>query len=61
MLDDEWIVSFGPLDGYAIAQRNQWQRWLPPGNSEVLLLHRNAPAAAAQNLTQAAENPATGN
>ena len=40
VVDDEWIVSFGPLDGYSIAQQRPWTRWLPPRDDRVLLLHR---------------------
>lgn len=40
IVDDEWIVAFGPLDGYEIAQQRRWTRWMPPRSDSVLLLHR---------------------
>jgi hypothetical protein len=38
--DDRWVVSFTALEGYRVADRRQWQRWLPPSAGEVLLLER---------------------
>jgi len=54
VVDDEWIVSFGALDGYEIAQQRDWTRWLPPGNGRVLLLHRRNALAAVRELKTAA-------
>jgi hypothetical protein len=38
--DDRWVLSFTALEGYRVADRRQWQRWLPPSAGEVLLLER---------------------
>jgi hypothetical protein len=49
VVDDEWIVAFGPLDGYSEADSREFRRWLPPRTERVLLLHREpAPAGAAK-------------
>lgn len=38
--DDEWIIAFEPLDGYAEVASRNYTRWLPPGEDRVLVLHR---------------------
>ncbi|HEY2773482.1 MAG TPA: glycosyltransferase family 39 protein [Candidatus Binatia bacterium] len=40
VVDDEWIVAFGPLAGYDEAASREYPRWLLPGKARVLLLHR---------------------
>jgi hypothetical protein len=45
VVDDEWILAFGPLEGYAIADSARFARWLPPGEGRVLELHRESSAA----------------
>ena len=46
VVDDEWIIALGPLDGYVEEERNQYPRWLAPGQGHVLALRRqDAPQA----------------
>jgi hypothetical protein len=40
--DDEYVVSFGPLDGYTEVARYPYDRWLPPGGGAVLVLQRSS-------------------
>ena len=38
--DDEWVVSFDPLEGYIPETVAEWPRWLPPGTDTVLASRR---------------------
>ncbi len=38
--DDEFLLSFRPLGGYAVRQRLPYRRWLPPGTGHVFVLER---------------------
>ncbi len=40
VIDDEWVVAFGPLDGYEVADSRSYSRWLGMDEGRVLLLHR---------------------
>lgn len=40
VVDDRWVISKGPLDGYREADARTFARWLPPGDGRVLLLER---------------------
>jgi hypothetical protein len=42
VVDDEWVVAFGALDGYSETDSRIFERWLPPGKGRVLLLRREA-------------------
>jgi hypothetical protein len=46
VVDDEWIVAFGALDGYSEADSREFERWLPPRRERVLLLHRETRGGA---------------
>lgn len=43
--DDEYMVSFGPVPGYGQVKRFPFTRWMPPGEGNILVLHRNAEEA----------------
>ncbi len=47
VIDDRWILAYGPLDGYREADSRRFARWLPPGEDRVLVLERNDSADAA--------------
>ena len=40
VVDDRFVVSFRPLDGYRVADERAYRRWLIPGHGRVLLLER---------------------
>lgn len=40
---DDFAVAFGPIDGYQIYERHPFDRWMPIGVKEVLILKRNNP------------------
>ncbi|MDX2170246.1 MAG: glycosyltransferase family 39 protein, partial [Deltaproteobacteria bacterium] len=40
--DDEFIVSMGPLPGYAVRRRYPYARWLPTGAGEIMVLQRSS-------------------
>jgi hypothetical protein len=40
VVDDEWVVAFGPLDGYAEVDSRNFTRWLPPGQGHIVVLRR---------------------
>ena len=42
VVDDRFVVSFRPLDGYRVADDRAYARWLVPGRGRVLLLERDA-------------------
>jgi len=42
VVDDEFIVSFGPMPGYHVEGSYPFTRLMPPGRSAVLILRRNA-------------------
>jgi hypothetical protein len=42
VVDDEWVIAFGDLDGYAVADSRTFTRWLPPMTGRVLALRRSA-------------------
>jgi len=42
VVDDRWVASFRPLDGYVERDRRAYRRWLVPGTGEVLILERAA-------------------
>ncbi|MFN2377122.1 MAG: glycosyltransferase family 39 protein [Candidatus Binatia bacterium] len=44
VVDDEWVIAFGPLDGYAEADSRPYARWLPPSEGRVFALHRSGDA-----------------
>lgn len=50
VVDDRFVVSFRPLDGYRVAEAGAYRRWLIPGYGRVLLLERadGAPAGPAR-------------
>ena len=54
VVDDEWIVAFGELDGYAAAKSRTYSRWLPWREDSVLGLRRISSQGAAQGAAQAA-------
>lgn len=45
VVDDEYMVSFGPVPGYGQVKRFPFTRWMPPGEGNVLVLHRSAEEA----------------
>jgi len=42
--DDQYIVAFGDLPGYARILRVAYDRWLPPGQGDIVVLERESPA-----------------
>ncbi|AGY59324.1 glycosyltransferase family 39 protein [Gloeobacter kilaueensis] len=40
---DDYTVAFGPIAGYALYERYPFERWLPVGASQVLILRRTTP------------------
>jgi hypothetical protein len=42
VVDDEWVVAFGALDGYSASDSRDFDRWLPPGKGRILMLRREA-------------------
>lgn len=56
--DDEWIIAFGPLDGYAEADSRGFRRWLPPSYGRVLALRRETtdPAEASDTVAPNTDN-----
>ncbi len=42
VVDDRFVASFRPLDGYRVKQTLPYRRWLPPGDSQVLILERES-------------------
>lgn len=40
VIDDEWIIALGPLDGYVEEERREFPRWLAPGQGHVVALRR---------------------
>ncbi|HYC00258.1 MAG TPA: glycosyltransferase family 39 protein [Candidatus Limnocylindrales bacterium] len=42
VVDDRYVVAFGPLDGYRQIDARSYRRWLPPGRGHVLLLERES-------------------
>jgi Dolichyl-phosphate-mannose-protein mannosyltransferase len=40
---DDFAIAFGPIDGYQIYERHPFDRWMPVGVQEVLILKRNNP------------------
>ncbi len=38
---DDFAVAFGPIEGYQIYERHPFDRWMPVGVQEVLILKRN--------------------
>lgn len=40
VVDDRYVASSRPLEGYRVEHRAGYTRWLPPGRAEVLILRR---------------------
>ncbi len=40
VVDDRYVASFRPLDGYGVKYRIDYRRWLPPGSGAVFILER---------------------
>ena len=38
--DDEYMITMGPVPGFDVERRVPYQRWLPPGEAAVTVLHR---------------------
>ena len=49
VVDDEWIVAFREIDGYAPTDSRRYSRWLPPGEGRVLTLRRRSSTPAPAN------------
>ncbi|HXC51657.1 MAG TPA: glycosyltransferase family 39 protein [Candidatus Limnocylindrales bacterium] len=56
VIDDRWILAYGPLDGYREADSRRFTRWLPPGEDRVLVLERNDSVDAASGAEPAREH-----
>jgi hypothetical protein len=39
---DDYVISFGPIDGYDELRRYPFERWIPPGQAHVFVLRRMA-------------------
>jgi hypothetical protein len=42
--DDEYVVSFGPIPGYHLAEMESFTRLIPPGLDSVFVLCRDSPS-----------------
>ena len=38
--DDEYLITMGPVPGYAVDRRVPYSRWMPPGPAEITVLQR---------------------
>jgi hypothetical protein len=47
VVDDEYVISSGPLDGYCVIRSFPYQRWLSGAAVNVDILRRRAPATSA--------------
>jgi hypothetical protein len=43
VVDDRYVVAFGPIDGYRERDKESYSRLLPPGQGSILLLERASP------------------
>lgn len=41
VIEDEYVISFGPIEGYSQQRCYSYKRWLPPGRGQILILHRD--------------------
>jgi hypothetical protein len=48
VLDDRYLVAFGPVPGYRERDRRTFRRWLPPRQGAILLLERESQHAASK-------------
>jgi hypothetical protein len=46
--NDDYLVTFGPVEGFREIARFGYTRWLPPGDGSILVLQRQDVAAAGQ-------------
>ncbi|HYC56557.1 MAG TPA: glycosyltransferase family 39 protein [Candidatus Binatia bacterium] len=49
VVDDRWIIAFGPLDGYRAVDERSFTRWLPPGTGRVFTLECEPAPSPTQN------------
>lgn len=42
---DDFMVTFGPVPGYAELRRYPFRRWLPPGEGNILVLRKTTPSS----------------
>jgi hypothetical protein len=47
--DPAYIISFGPVPGYASIEEHQYSQWLPAGTGKVMALKKTADQATAKN------------
>jgi hypothetical protein len=47
--DPAYIISFGPVPGYAAIEEHSYSQWLPPGSGKVMALKKTAEQATAKN------------
>jgi 4-amino-4-deoxy-L-arabinose transferase-like glycosyltransferase len=50
--DDAYLISFGPVQGYKEIERYSFQRWLPVGDGNILVLQRVETPINDQELTR---------
>jgi len=43
---DDYVVTFGPVPGFTELKCYQFQRWLPPGEASILILHKTSAGAS---------------
>jgi hypothetical protein len=41
---DDYVISFGPLEGFTLFRQYTYSRWLPPSQGVILVLHRDGAA-----------------
>lgn len=46
VVDDEYVVTMGPLPGYDVRREFAVDRWLPPRGERVVVLQRSEPSAS---------------
>ncbi len=47
--DPAYIISFGPVPGYAGVEEHQYSQWLPPGTGKVMALKKTEDQVTAKN------------
>jgi hypothetical protein len=38
--EDKYVISFGPIPGYSVYKVYPYEKWMPPGEGEVMILSK---------------------